>query len=216
MSAGLVLFECRKLHARISRAQCERNRMASDHSPRGGHEQPIQCPACRDWEMFGMPENPGTSVENILEAPMKAPNDKETEGRKATKRIGTCKACGQEKWLIAPKEGLCMKCMHEKHPERFEFACTKCGATIKRHGLCRACKTAPAEEPVAEAPETPEAPEQAPASVPAPCAVIALAFEPDIIEALSRAAHDSYRTVGHEAAWRLRESLGLPRPGAQA
>jgi hypothetical protein len=59
---SLVLFECGKLHARITREQCERNRMASDHSPRGGREQPIQCPSCTDWQAFGTDANPGDHV----------------------------------------------------------------------------------------------------------------------------------------------------------
>ena len=210
MGAGLILFECRKLHARITREQCERNRMASDHNPRGGREQPIQCPTCRDWELFGSPENPGTPANNLLEAPMQPTAKKQPEGLKAIERIGTCKECGQKKWLIAPKEGLCMKCMHKKHPERFDFACTKCGAKIKRRGLCRACKAAPAAEPVPGIPETLVTPEQTPPPG------ISLAIEADILEALRQAAHGAYRTVEHEMAWRLRESLGLPRPGIQA
>lgn len=62
MGAGLILFECSKLHARITREQCERNRMASDRNPRGGREQPIQCPTCTDWQAFGTNANPGDHV----------------------------------------------------------------------------------------------------------------------------------------------------------
>lgn len=101
----MVLFQCSKLHARITLTHCESLRAR----PAGGdffsRSRPPQCNGCEDWKSWNEDEN-GIEVDMEVTVP--------------TKEKKPCAGCGETK--ILQSKTLCHKCNRERLAKRRAMA----------------------------------------------------------------------------------------------
>lgn len=99
----IILYECKRLRARLSLASCEANRAKPDNAVMLSEElsyaiRPYPCRACTDWQAWN-----NTNTEEVTVP-------------KSESRTPICTECGKEKPIIA--RGMCRSCYDRNYVRR--------------------------------------------------------------------------------------------------